>query len=129
MEYQGTVQISIQQFDELRENTKKMEEYKKKIRETEEMLSKLVESLDDEEYKKRIAIIDDTKNMSDKELDKACKEAAGTLKVIVSEKHLRELIHKNIDEYASEGHNDIRKMSKAEFDKIPLILCGSHGRT
>lgn len=119
---QGTVQISIQQFDELREKAEEAEKYRKQLKSMNETLSELVESLDDTEYKKRIAIIDADKDLEGEALTQACAEAAATLKVRVSEQALRELILAHIDDTESEGHYDIKHMKKQEFAKIPLIL-------
>ena len=119
---EGTATISIAQLDAFRQQAEEIEKLHKEKAATGEMLKKLVTRLDDEEYKKMIEVIDNTKNLTDKQLQKKYSEAAATLRVFISAPVLRELVRKYIDEDASDAHYDIRKMTKKEIEAIPILL-------
>lgn len=119
---EGTATISIAQLDFFRQQAEEVERMKREQEETRKALKKLVAGLDDAEYRRKLEIIDSTKNLSDKKLREMCDEAAATLRVFISVPELRKLVRKYIDRDASEGHHDISVMKKAEFDAIPLIL-------
>lgn len=123
MKIDGTVTISIEQFEKLKAAAEAKESAEKKLEEAARMISKLVAVVHDEEYKKRIKEIDALPvNTSDKKVDKLCREAAATLRITISEAHLRRLVHEYIDDDASDAHYDLRRMTKKEFDKIPIDL-------
>lgn len=90
-------------------------------------VKKLIKTVDSEEYEKRCKQIDGMGNMSDEEFDRLDKEAATTLKIIISDKVLRKLIYECIDESESEINYTLHAMEENEFAKIPLILeSGQH---
>lgn len=112
---EGTATISIEELDNLRQQ----EEYFLKLRRD---VKRLVKSIDAEEYEKRGKQIDDIGDMTDEEFERLIKEAAGTLKIIVSEKALRRLIHEYMEGEKTESHYALQEMTKEEFARVPLIL-------
>lgn len=123
MKIDGTVTISIEQFEKLKTEAEAKKNAEKKLEEAAGMISKLVAVVHDEEYKKRIKEIDALpENTSDKKIFKLCREAAGTLRITISETYLRKLVHEYIDEDASDAHYDLHQMTKKEFDNIPMTL-------
>lgn len=123
MKIDGTVTISIEQFEKLKAAAEAKENAEKELKEATHTISKLVAVVHDEEYRKRIKEIDALPvNTSDKKIDKMCREAAATLRITISETQLRRLVHKYIDDDISDAHYDLRRMTKKEFDKIPIDL-------
>ena len=123
MKIDGTVTISIEQFEKLKAAAEAKENAEKELKEATHTISKLVAVVHDEEYRKRIKEIDALPvNTSDKKIDKLCREAAATLRITISETQLRRLVHKYIDDDISDAHYDLRRMTKKEFDKIPIDL-------
>ena len=123
MKIDGTVTISIEQFEKLKAAAEAKENAEKELKEATHTISKLVAVVHDEEYRKRLKEIDALPvNTSDKKIDKMCREAAATLRITISETQLRRLVHKYIDDDISDAHYDLRRMTKKEFDKIPIDL-------
>ena len=112
---EGTATISIEELDKLRQREEWFSELKRNVR-------GLIERVDDEEYEKRAKHIDDMDDMPDEELERLITEAEETLKIIVSEKVLRKLIHEFIEGEKKESHYVLQEMTEEEFAKIPLIL-------
>lgn len=112
---EGTATISIEQLDDLRQQEKFFSNMQRDVK-------GLILNIDTEEYDKRAKQIDDMRDLSDEEFDRLIKEAAGTLRVVVSERLLRKLIHECIDDEKSEQRYMLSEMTEEEFAKIPLIL-------
>lgn len=112
---EGTVTISLETLDSLREKEKLF----KSIRNS---ASGLIERIDSEQYEKKCKEIDVMKDITDDEITRLLKEARSTLKIVVSAGCLRRLIREFIDSEKSDAHYEISEMSKEEFAKIPLIL-------
>ncbi len=112
---EGTATISIEQLDKLRQQEKIFSNILRDVK-------GLIQSIDTEEYDKRAKQIDDMGNMSDEKFERLLKEAEGALRVVVSERSLRKLIHEYIDDEKSEQHYILSEMTEEEFAKIPLIL-------
>lgn len=112
---EGTATISIEQLDDLRQQQDFFSNMQRDVK-------GLVQSIDTEEYDKRVKQIDDMSDMPDEKFERLIKEAAGALRVVVSEKSLRKLIHEYIDDEKSEQRYILSEMTEEEFEKIPLIL-------
>lgn len=112
---EGTATISIEQLDDLRQQEEFFSNMQRDVK-------GLIKNIDTEEYDKRAKQIDDMGDMPDEEFDKLIKEAAGVLRVVVSERSLRKLIHEYIDDEKSEQRYILSEMTEEEFAKIPLIL-------
>lgn len=112
---EGTATISIAELDKLRQREEWFSELKRNVR-------GLIERIDDEEYEKRAKHIDDMEDLADEELESLITEAKEELKIIVSEKALRKLIHEYIDGAKKESYYILQEMTEEEFAKVPLIL-------
>lgn len=118
---EGTATISIEELDKLRERETWYTEIHREAK-------GLIENIDSARFDELMKRIDDMPNdISDDEVDGLCKEAAGTLRIIVSERHLRNLIREHIEEVKSECHYAISEMTKEEFEVIPLSLGKEQG--
>jgi len=113
----GTATISIEEFDELREHEKWFNELRSNVR-------GLVEKIDTEQYDREMKKIDDMGDVTDEEIDRLVKKAAGTLKITVSDKIIRKLIREYIDEEKSDVHYAVSEMTNKELEQIPLFLDG-----
>lgn len=112
---EGTATISIEELDNLRQQEQYLSELRRDVK-------GLIKYIDSEEYEKKGKLIDDMGNMPDEEYERLIKEAAGALKIIISEKSLRKLVHEYIDGEKEESHYVLQEMTEEEFMKIPLIL-------
>lgn len=110
---EGTATIGLETLDNLRQREQLFSELRRDVK-------KLIKTIDTEEYEKRQNQIDDMRNVSDEEFNRLEKEAAMSLKIIISDKVLRKLIREYIDE--SEINYGMYDMTEEEFSKIPLIL-------
>lgn len=108
---EGTATISIEQLDDLRQQQDFFSNMQRDVK-------GLVQSIDTEEYDKRVKQIDDMSDMPDEKFERLIKEAAGALRVVVSEKSLRKLIHEYIDDEKSEQRYILSEMTEEEFEKI-----------
>ena len=112
---EGTVTISLETLDSLRE-------YEALFKSVRGSASGLIERVDSEQYEKKCKEIDTMKDISNDEITRLLKEAAGTLQIIVSTGCLRKLIREFIDSEKSDIYFDLAEMTREEFAKIPLIL-------
>ena len=112
---EGTVTISLETLDNLRE-------YEALFKSVRGSASGLIERVDSEQYEKKCKEINAMKDISDDDLTRLLKEAAGTLQIIVSAGRLRRLIREFIDSEKSDVYYELAKMTKEEFSRIPLIL-------
>lgn len=112
---EGTVTISLETLDNLRE-------YEALFKSVRGSASGLIERVDSEQYEKKCKEIDAMKDISDDDITRLLKEAAGTLQIIVSTGCLRRLIREFIDSEKSDIYFELAEMTREEFAKIPLIL-------
>ncbi len=112
---EGTATISLETLDNLRE-------YEELFKSVQRSASGLIERVDSEQYEKKCKEIDAMKDISDDDITHLLKEAAGTLKIIVSTGCLRRLICEFIDSEKSDIYFELAEMTREEFAKIPLIL-------
>lgn len=112
---EGTVTISLETLDNLRE-------YEALFKSVRGSASGLIERVDSEQYEKKCKEIDAMKDISDDDIANLLKEAAGTLKIIVSTGCLRRLIREFIDSEKSDIYFELAEMTREEFAKNPLIL-------
>lgn len=116
---EGTATISIEELDELREREQWHKDLMRKVK-------MLVEKIDTSEYDKKHEEID-LENTTDRKLEKLLKEAVKSIKIIVSEKTLRNLIHEYIDDTKSNAHYMLSEMSEKEFGEVKLIFANEAG--
>lgn len=112
---EGTATIGLETLDNLRQREQWFSELRRDVK-------NLIKTIDTEEYEKRQNQIDDMKDVSDEEFNRLEKEAAMSLKLVISDKVLRKMIYEYIDESESEINYAIHNMTEDEFAKIPLIL-------
>lgn len=112
---EGTATISLETLDGLRE-------YETLFKSVRNSASGLIERIDSEQYEKMCKKIDAMKDISDDELTRLLKEAAGTLQIIVSAGCLRRMIREFMDSEKSDVYYELAEMTREEFARIPLIL-------
>lgn len=121
----GTVTLDLEVFDRIRQqaenyNPNAKEEAKQEFRKE---IMKLIAGFDDEEYIKRLKLIDDTDaDASDSKISKMFDESLSTLRIIVNERQLKRMIRKYIDQAASDTHEDIKKASDSVLERIQIVL-------
>ena len=112
---EGTATISIEKLDDLRQCEELLSRLQRDVK-------SLVKDIDHEEFDKIGEQIDGMSDFSDAEYEKLTNKANATLKIIVSDKALRNLIREHIDGEESEHHCALENMGNEEFAQIPLIL-------
>lgn len=112
---EGTATISIEKLDDLRECEELLFNLQRDVK-------SLVKDIEHEEFDKIGKQIDGMSDLSDAEFEKLMDKANMTLKIIVSDRTLRNLIREYIDGEASEHHYALEEMGSEKFAQIPLIL-------
>lgn len=85
-------------------------------------MTALISGFDDEEFNRRIAAIDGTPDMTDKQIRKAFDDAVGTMKVIVDPEKLKKLIRKHVDKDKGENYEDLKHAEDKVLKQIEIIL-------
>lgn len=114
MKIEGTATISLEVLDDLRNSEKLLRELQSSIR-------NMIE-VDAEEYDAICRKAKAVKGLSGEKYIEACEEAERTLKITISEKLLRKLVHRYINNEEGNAHYMICEMTEEEFEQIPLIL-------
>lgn len=122
MMIEGTITISLKDFAYMQQEQKRAEELEKKLNGFRDEVTALISGFDDEEFNRRIAAIDGTPDMTDKQIRKAFDEAVGTMKVIVDPEKLKKLIRKYVDKEAGENYEDLKHAEDKVLKQIEIIL-------
>lgn len=121
-EIEGTVTISLKDFAYMQQEQKRAEELEKKLNGFRDDVTALISGFDDEEFNRRIAAIDGTPDMTDKQIRKAFDDAVGTMKVIVDPEKLKKLIRKHVDKDKGENYEDLKHAEDKVLKQIEIIL-------
>ena len=124
MEVKGQVTISIDDFEKLKVAADAKEYAENQLTAFKDRMSQFYE-IEDAEFWKRIKEIDNTSNMSDKQIHKARSEARKTLKIVIDtdklKKQIRALINKK--EYDSDDtHIDLKNTTDSELNAIEICF-------
>lgn len=119
---EGTVTISLKDFVYMQQEQKRAEELEKKLNGFRDEVTALIIGFDDEEFNRRIAAIDGTPDMTDKQIRKAFDDAVGTMKVIVDPEKLKKLIRKHVDKDKGENYEDLKHAEDKVLKQIEIIL-------
>lgn len=122
MMIEGTVTISLKDFAYMQQEQKRAEELEKKLNGFRDEVTALISGFDDEEFNRRIAAIDGTPDMTDKQIRKAFDDAVGTMKVIVDPEKLKKLIRKHVDKDKGENYEDLKHAEDKVLKQIEIIL-------
>lgn len=122
MMIKGTVTISLKDFVYMQQEQKRAEELEKKLNGFRDEVTALISGFDDEEFNRRIAAIDGTPDMTDKQIRKAFDDAVGTMKVIVDPEKLKKLIRKHVDKDKGENYEDLKHAEDKVLKQIEIIL-------
>ena len=125
-EIEGTVTISLKDFQNMQQERQQAEE---RVAALEEKVNKIRDEVtdmirfDDKEFLRRLEAIDDSPDKTtDAQIRKMFDEAVGTLKLIVDPEKLKKLIRKHIDKDRSENCEDLKHAEDKVLKKIEIIL-------
>lgn len=124
MELKGQVTISIEDFEKLKAEADMKEYAENQLQAFRDRMSQFYE-LDDTDFQKRIEEIDSTPNMSDRQIDKAIREARKTLKIVIDTDKLKKQIRASINkkEYKEDdSHIDLKSTTDSELDAIEICF-------
>lgn len=125
-EIEGTVTISLKDFQNMQQERQQAEERAAALEEKANKIRDEVTDMiqfDDKEFLRRIEAIDNTpEKTTDAQIRKMFDEAVGTLKLIVDPEKLKKLIRKHIDKDRSENCEDLKHAEDKVLKKIEIIL-------
>ena len=130
MELKGQVTISIDDFEKLKAAADAKEYAENQLEAFRDRMTQFYE-LDDTDFWKCIKEIDNTKNMSDRQLDKAISEARKTLKIVIDTDKLKKQIRASINKKAykdDDSHIDLKNTTDNELDAIEICFEKEDGR-
>lgn len=125
-EIEGTVTISLKDFQNMQQERQQAEERAAALEEKANKIRDEVTDMikfDDKEFLRRIEAIDNPpEKTTDAQIRKMFDEAVGTLKLIVDPEKLKKLIRKHIDKDRSENCEDLKHAEDKVLKKIEIIL-------
>lgn len=124
MELKGQVTISIEDFEKLKAAADAKEYAENQMEAFRDRMTQFYE-LDDTDFWKRIKEIDSTKNMTDRQIDKAISEARKTLKIVIDTDKLKKQIKASINKKAykdDDSHIDLKNTTDSELDAIEICF-------
>lgn len=124
---QGTVTISIRDFEGLRQQAslyeKKINHLETEHREIAGKVAALIAGFDTEEFEAAINEIDKDKSIiSDAKLHRMFCDAVAKMKVIIDPEKLKELLCEYIDNSMGENYEDLKNADKKTRKKIEVII-------
>ena len=126
MNVEGTVTISLKDFVAMQQEKQQAEvradNAEKKANRIREEVTAIISGFDDEEFLRRIDVIDSTTNMTDAQIRKAFDEAVATLKIFVDPEKLKKLIQKHVDKKAGDNYEDLKNAEDKVLKQIEIIL-------
>ena len=125
-EIEGTVTISLKDFQNMQQERQQAEEraaaLEEKVNKIRDEVTDMIR-FDDKEFLRRLEAIDDSPDKTtDAQIRKTFDEAVGTLKLIVDPEKLKKLIRKHIDKDRSENCEDLKHAEDKVLKKIEIIL-------
>lgn len=125
-EIEGTVTISLKDFQNMQQERQQAEERAAALEEKANKIRDEVTDMirfDDKEFLRRLEAIDDSPDKTtDAQIRKMYDEAVGTMKLIVDPEKLKKLIRKHIDKDRSENCEDLKHAEDKVLKKIEIIL-------
>lgn len=125
-EIEGTVTISLKDFQNMQQERQQAEEraaaLEEKVNKIRDEVTDMIR-FDDKEFLRRLEAIDNTpEKTTDAQIRKMFDEAVGTLKLIVDPEKLKKLIRKHVDKDRSENCEDLKNAEDKVLKKIEIIL-------
>lgn len=125
-EIEGTVTISLKDFQNMQQERQQAEERAAALEEKANKIRDEVTDMirfDDKEFLRRLEAIDNSpEKTTDAQIRKMYDEAVGTMKLIVDPEKLKKLIRKHIDKDRSENCEDLKHAEDKVLKKIEIIL-------
>lgn len=123
MELKGQVTISIEDFEKLKAATEQKEYAENRLTAFKDKMSQFYE-IEDTEFWKQVEEID-SKQMTDRQIDKALSKARETLKIVVDtealKKTIRSMINKK-DYLDNDTHIDLSNTTDRELKAIEICF-------
>lgn len=123
MELKGQVTISIEDFEKLKAATEQKEYAENRLTAFKDKMSQFYE-IEDTEFWKQVEEID-SKQMTDRQIDKALSKARETLKIVVDtealKKTIRSMINKK-DYPGNDTHIDLSNTTDKELKAIEICF-------
>lgn len=123
MELKGQVTISIEDFEKLKAATEQKEYAENRLTAFKDKMSQFYE-IEDTEFWKQVEEID-SKQMTDRQIDKALSKARETLKIVVDTEALKKTIRSMINkkDYPDNGtHIDLSNTTDKELKAIEICF-------
>lgn len=125
----GMVTIGMKTFQRLKKQAEKAEKLERRMQNIRREITDMVEELDESEM--MMMLIDDgvdESELTDRQIADRYDTALSKVRLKVSERKLKRLIRKYIDEDACGGYADLKGATDAVLDRIRLTMDGNERR-
>lgn len=125
----GMVTIGMKTFQRLKKQAEKAEKLERRMQNIRREITDMVEELDESEM--MMMLMDDgvdESKLTDRQIEERYDTALSKVRLKVSERKLKRLIRKYIDENACDGYADLKGATDAVLDRIRLTMDGNERR-
>lgn len=125
----GMVTIGMKTFQRLKKQAEKAEKLERRMQNVRREITDMVEELDESEM--MMMLIDDgvdESELTDRQIADRYDTALSKVRLKVSERKLKRLIRKYIDEDACDRYADLKGATDAVLDRIRLTMDGNERR-
>lgn len=125
----GMVTITMKTFQRLKKQAEKAEKLERRMQSVRREITDIVEELDESEM--MMMLMDDgvdESELTDRQIADRYDTALSKVRLKVSERKLKRLIRKYIDEDTCDGYADLKGATDAVLDRIRITMDGNERR-
>lgn len=125
----GMVTIGMKTFQRLKKQAEKAEKLERRMQNIRREITDMVEELDESEM--MMMLMDDgvdESKLTDRQIEERYDTALSKVRLKVSERKLKRLIRKYIDENACDEYADLKGATDAVLDRIRITMDGNERR-
>lgn len=125
MHIDGKVQISIEDFESLKEAAEAKEQAEKQAADMAKRIADIV-MVKDADFMEEMERIDGDKSLSDKQISKKVSEAYRLMKIAVDQEGLKKLIRRafKAQKRSEDGYADIKNATDEELETVQIEFIG-----
>ena len=121
----GKVQISIEDFENMKAAAEAKEQAEKQAADMANSIAEIV-MVKDADFEEEMERIDSDKSLTDKQISKRVSEAYSLLKIAVDQEGLKKLIRRafKVQKRTENGYADIKNATNEELERVKIELEG-----
>ena len=125
MDIDGKVQISIEDFENMKAAAEAKEQAEKQAADMANSIADIV-MVKDADFEEEMERIDSDKSLTDKQISKRVSEAYSLLKIAVDQEGLKKLIRRafKVQKRTENGYADIKNATNEELERVKIELEG-----